>query len=222
MFEMSFFKKMNILFNSIISNKYFIFLLILFIINIILLILIRKKLILFISLVLIFGVLVFISYDKLFLFFDYFIDTLFNILYFPNFAFFTLIIFYINILIVKKHNKLTIIFYYLIMYLFIIILNIIKDNNIVLNSKISIYSNTNLLALIELTTFLFLLYLVLNSVVIISKKFHFKVKLKRIDVTPLQSKIINIDTITLNRINTSNYKKTNQDLMNLYAQSVIK
>lgn len=218
MFEIPIPKKINILFNNIISNKLFILLLILFIIITIILILKKKKIIFLISIFLIISILIFISYNKFFNFLDYFVDTLFNILYFPNFAVFTLIIVYINFKSLFKLNKLTIIFYYPIMYLFILIINIIKNNNIALNSKLSIYTNSNLLSLIEITTFLFLLYIIINIIIFLSKKIHFnKVKLKKIEVSTLPKIQFNIDTIVFDKINISNYNKTNQELLNLYA-----
>lgn len=226
MFEIPILKKINILL-SVFSNKIFILLFLLFIFFTVFMIFTkRKKMFFFIFLLLIISILSFISYNKLYMFFDYFVDTLFTTMYFPNFTLYNALIFIINIIMVKnilnKKSNITTVMYYTLMFIFILTIYTIKNNNIIISDKVSIYSNATILTLIETTSFLFTIYLLLKLIIYLIKKFKFKknIKLEKIEIKPAKKIPFIINQINYKEINVTNYYKTNKNLINLFKKNI--
>ena len=227
MFNISFLEKIKLIINLIFKNYYFIILFCMLLIFTILTILFKKnKLIFFISLLFIVLTLLFISYKDLYYFIDYFINTIFMVIYFPNFFVYVFIIFIENVIVIKsilnKKSNINIIFYYLIMYLFILSIYSIKISSTEINSKISIYTNKVLLSQIEITTLLFSIFLMLKLIIYIYKKIKSinKVKLKKIEVEPLVKKIIDIEIPSISNIDLKKYNEINKKIINLYKKSI--
>lgn len=101
-------------------------------------------------------------------------NNIFLFLFFPNLAVYVLVLIIINILIVrstfsKKDSKFTkninIIFFLLFQVIFYLIIDNVVKNNIDVYEQLSIYTNQDLLILIELSMQLFLLWVILLLII---------------------------------------------------------
>ncbi len=175
MVQASFFEQIETIKNAFISNQYILYVLLVALGAIILLELIGKVknkkvlkiLCLFVYLI-IFGTLLFFYHDSIFTLIDYLINNIFILLFFPNLAVYTLIIIIINIILVRtlikdkrKIRHLNILFFILFNILFYLIINNIIKNNINIYEQLSIYTNNELLILIEMSMKLFLIWIII-------------------------------------------------------------
>ena len=146
-----------------------------------------KKVILISIYLLIFGIFLYFYSNEIFSFIDYLINNIFILFLFPNLAFYTLIIIVINILvmktllnirsskIIKNINTIFFVIFNIIFYL--IIDNVIK-NNIVVYETLDIYTNRELLTLIQISIYLFIIYLLIMLISKISNKFIRTINIK--------------------------------------------
>lgn len=211
MFEIPFLEKINIIFNLVKSSKTFFGLIIFSFVFMVLLFAFKKrrKLIFTIFTLTFVGSLLFINSSQLGKFFDYFVEVLMNLLYFPNFCLYTVLFVSLNIVmiyainskkILEYNRKIVIGIYLVVCILFAFTINTIGNININLNDKLSIYSNKIVLSLIETTTLIITLlyaYLFIGFI------------LKRILYTKNENELQK--TIKMQRVlldNTSNVKMT--------------
>lgn len=182
----------------------------------------------------IFGTLLYFYNNQILTFIDYLINNIFILLFFPNLAIYTLIIIISNILIIKtifrKNNKvlknINIIFFILFNIIFYLIIDNVSKNNINVYEQLSIYTNSDLLVLIQVSMYLFMFWLIILFIDKFSNKFiigkkkqivfnnvysevevpkkikkHFKNKLViSNDVKNINKKLKNIKTPILNNI----------------------
>lgn len=124
--------------------------------------------------------------------FDYLINNLFIVIYFPNLAIYLSAILIANIIIwisifktrvTKLIKNINIIFYCIMTYILILILNIINTNNLDVFTQSSVYSNKEALALIELSSTIFVIWVLFLILYLIIRKFQ-----KSKQVVPVESK----------------------------------
>ena len=126
-----------------------------------------------------------IFYNKVFLnLLDNFINYIFNALYFPNLAVYSIILISSNIFFIiaifnkkidKNHKIINIVNAIVIDSLLIFIIDIISKNNIDVYEKLTVFSNNKLLVLLELSTGVFTSWVLLNLF------YSLKLKLKKYD-----------------------------------------
>ena len=180
MIQFSFVEKMSTLFSIVISSPFFIFLIVFFILLGIVLfdtIKYEKKKIKRAYKIIYFVILlaIIIKYNSsLLTLFDYLISNIFVIIYYPNFAIYILMIVISNILVLRSVFKkdmskvlkiVNIVFYSIKMYLMILILDNITVNNIDVYSMSSVYSNNNLTILVELSSAVFFIWIIVLFVI---------------------------------------------------------
>ena len=108
--------------------------------------------------------------------FDYMMDNLFIVLFFPNFAVYFAMFISINSkninLIIKKIN---IVFYCIYNYIFVLILDIIYNKDINVFDQKEVYGNYNIRALINLSSIFFIIYLhtTFNNYILIYSNYFF-------------------------------------------------
>lgn len=175
MSKMSFMDKLSVLLNISINSKLFIALfIILFIIGIVLIknnsddVRKNKKIYLVIT-VFISALVIFTFNTSLAKMFDYMMNNLFIIIYFPNIAIYLAAIIATNIILLvsifsNKTSKLikniNIIVYTIINYLLVLLLFTVNKSDLDLFSQSSIYQNESATALIELTSILFIVWII--------------------------------------------------------------
>ncbi len=124
--------------------------------------------------------------------FDYLINNLFIVIYFPNLAIYLSAILIANIIIwisifktrvTKLIKNINIIFYCIMTYILILILNIINTNNLDVFTQSSVYSNKEALALIELSSTIFVIWVLFLILYLVIRKFQ-----KSKQVVPVESK----------------------------------
>ncbi len=175
MLQLTLLEKLKILFDLILASPFFIFLLIFTILVFIILLDSKnykkrqvQKYILGIYLLVFIAVI--IKHHSSFLsVVDYLINNVFVIFYFPNIAVYATMIIIINIIMLKSifSNKDKIIrtvnmaSYSIIMYLMLLIIYTITTESIDVYNEVSLYSNTTILSLVELSNILFLIWIIL-------------------------------------------------------------
>lgn len=185
--NISFLKKLAILFKTIISNPFFslstifgIVLAILMIIDIIKHKKIRRRY--YISAWFFIFLFIIVKYIKIIpMLVDNLINQVFMALYFPSIGVYMLLLIIVNVGFIycliknihKSYKILTGIISILLDLLFILIINIILENKIDINSEITLYTNSKLLVFLELSTALFVSWLLL--IVFISAYLKLKV-----------------------------------------------
>lgn len=173
MMKMSFIDKINILINIVSSSKKYV--LIFFILLLICYILTTKKnkakhtkRIAFIIYTLIIGMILYNYRNNLSNMLDYMMNNFFIIIYFPNLAIYLAAIITTNIILLisvfnskipKFLRNINVSVYCTMMYFLVLILNIIKDNNLDVFTQSSVYGNQNAQALIELSSSVFVVWL---------------------------------------------------------------
>jgi len=173
--QLTLFEKIKLFFDLILASPFFIFLLI-FIILIFILLLDSKKYKKNQIKKYIMGiyVLVFVSvivkyHTSFFSILDYLINNVFVIFYFPNIAVYATMIIITNILMLRSifSHKVEIIrtlnlaIYSIIMYLMLLIIYTITTENLDVYNELSLYTNQNVLVLVELSNILFIIWIVL-------------------------------------------------------------
>lgn len=254
MFEIPFIDKINILVKMIKSSYLFWIIIGAFIVLITMLFIFKKhrKLVFLIYILTFTGGMILLSHSQFVKFLDYFVEVLFNMIYFPNFCLYTLLFVIINIVmlwsinskkILEVNKKVIIVFYSIITFLFILVINTLLNSDIDLQSKLSIYSNKNLLAIIELSTFIMTLLYIYLFVGFILKKL-LKVNNKSVEANEKEVKqlskvelieiVPNVDNslkdinkfITnlknqnagLQEVNNNDFYETSKKLVNLYSK----
>ena len=126
--------------------------------------------------------------------FDYMMNNLFIVIYFPNLAIYLAAIIITNIILwislfnyktSENIKRLNIVIYLIMNYLLILIFNVINKNKLDIFSQESIYKNTNATALIELSSIIFILwiiFLIIYKVILIYLRRDYKPKVKKVVV----------------------------------------
>ena len=133
-----------------------------------------SKIILISIYTLVFGLLLIFYHSEIMTFVDYLINNIFIFLFFPNLAVYTLVIIVSNILVIKSLlerkgeiiKNISIIFFILFNIIFYLIVENCLKNNVLIYENLSIYTNNELLTLIEVSMYLFIIYL---SILLINK-----------------------------------------------------
>jgi len=121
-----------------------------------------------------FGIIFYIERSKMINLTNELIDNIFLNFYFPSiyvylFIFvFSIVIFIYTLLnkrISKTYRNITNIYFYTLNFIFILLTDVVVKNNIDIFEKTSLFTNNNALVLLELSTLLFFLYIVVNSLV---------------------------------------------------------
>lgn len=175
MLQLTLLEKLKILFDLILASPFFIFLLIFTILVFIILLDSKnykkrqvQKYILGIYL-LVFIAVIIKHHSSFISVVDYLINNVFVIFYFPNIAVYATMIIIINLIMLKSifSNKDKIIrivnmaSYSIIMYLMLLIIYTITTESIDVYNEVSLYSNTTILSLVELSNILFLIWIIL-------------------------------------------------------------
>lgn len=149
---------------------------------------------------------------------DNLMDNIFTTIYFPNLASYIVMLLITNVIIVvtffsKKIGNLVKIIniacFTFIEFLFVLILDIIIRNNVDIYSKLEVYTNTNLLVLIELSMIVFALWLITLGIICVIDKLNNKVN-------------YNSTKMHVNRNSKSNWDINNQQLINDIKYNSIK
>lgn len=175
MSKLSFLDKINIFFNTIINNKISILILLLLIFLGYIFITnnkdnekVTKKIYIGVYSSLVFLIVVF-YYEYLGKLFDYMMNSFFVVIYFPNLAIYFLAVLISNIIVLisifnykipKIIKNINIIIYLLITYLLTLLVGVIADKNLNIYKQESIYNNQNAHALIELSSIIFVSWII--------------------------------------------------------------
>ena len=182
MVQATFLEQLQTTLNIFISNKYVFYIALIAIGAILVLELSNKfknkKIVRILSILIylvVFGTLLFFFHEEIFTLVDYLINNVFLLLFFPNLAVYTFVILVINIVLVrsiikdkKGLNHINIILFVVFNVLFYLIIDNVIHNNINIYEQLSIYTNKELLILIELSMELFLLWILLLTIIKLS------------------------------------------------------
>ena len=175
MLQLTLFEKFKILFDLILASPFFIFLFIFTILAFLILMDVRsynktqvKQYIIGIYAIVFIAAI--IKYNKAFIsLFDYLMNNVAVIFYFPNLAVYAGMILIINIIMLKSifmdtdkvERTLNIAMYSILMYLMLLIISIVSTESLNVYDQLSLYSNANVLALVELSTTIFIIWILL-------------------------------------------------------------
>lgn len=201
MTKMSFTDKLGVLLNVINSSKEYIliFFVLLFIGYVILSTNNKKskkmKNVFLMIYLFIIGSIIYMYHTNLSNMFDYMMNNLFIVIYFPNLAVYlaaiitTNIIMWISIFSNKTPNfikSINVALYSMITYLLILILNVIKENKLDVFTQSSVYGNATAQALIELSSILFIIwiafltiYKIIKTIIVRPKEISVQQKVER-------------------------------------------
>lgn len=200
MTKLSFLDKIKILINTSINNKFFLIILIFLLFIGYILFSTNKKnkktsKTIFISIYIFITLFIIIAFNNsLGHLVDYFMNNLFIAIYFPNLAIYTCALIITNVIIwisvfnfktTKFIKNINIIIYCIINYILILILNIITSKNLDIYSTASVYNNKQALGLIELSSTIFILwiiFLIIYKIILIYLKKDYKPKIKKVIV----------------------------------------
>jgi len=175
--DFSLVEKLNILMNMILSSPLFLFCFLIAIVVLILFVLNlkngnKKNNLIFIFIWLVLGIVLIIYYNSIVLkLIDSLLDGIFKVLYFPNMPIYIVLLFITNFFFiyslinkkVSKKYKILNFIHALIADLFLIfIMNIINNNIINIYNEIDIYTNTNLLVLLQLNSAVFISWILIT------------------------------------------------------------
>ena len=175
MLKLTLFDKFKILFELMLASPFFIFLFIFTLLALCVLLDLKdtdkKKARLSILgiYLLVFIVLIIKYHSSLLSVLDYFVNNVFIIFYFPNLAIYTFMILIINVIMIKslflKKNEpirvINLTLYSVIMYLMLLIIYTVSKENINVYDQASLYTNGNILALVELSNIIFVVWLII-------------------------------------------------------------
>ena len=183
--DISFIDKLNIVSDIILSSPLFLISILLIEIALIIYLLIKKgklkiKKWMVISIWSVLALIIIIIYHKVFLnLMDNFINYVFTALYFPNLAVYITVILVSNVFyfisvfnkkIDRKYNIINITNALLLDILMIFIIDIVNKNNIDIYEKVTVFSNSKLLVLLELSTGIFTSWILLNIFISLKEK----------------------------------------------------
>lgn len=200
MSKLSFFDKIGILLETTASSNLFIIACLLFIVLGLVLSTTNKKnekrnktfYIAYIVFILVFILVSF--YSSLGKMFSYMMNNFFIVVYFPNLAVYLAAIIITNIVllisifnykITKAIKNLNIIIFTIMNFLFILVLNVINSNNLDIFSKESVYKNRQAQGLIELSSTIFIvwiIFLIIYRIILIYLKKEYRPKVKKVIV----------------------------------------
>lgn len=193
------------------------------------------KVILLLIYALIFGVLIYFYHSHILTLLDYMVDNIFILLFFPNLAVYTLVIVVANILLIKAifgnykyfFKFISILFFICFNIIFYLIIDNIVKNNIFIYEPLTIYTNSNLLVLIQLSMYLFVGYLLVNLIFNISKYIMKPVKITEkvivrepVIETKVNKTISDIPEITPNTLVVANDDIKNIRSANIYNEYI--
>ena len=175
MLKLTFFDKLKILFELVLSSPFFIFLFIFSLLALCILLDLKDKnkkkmKISIVGIYIIVLLAMIIKYHtEVFSVIDYFVNNIFILFYFPNLAIYVAMMIFTNIFMFKslsfdKKEPIRVInlsFYTIIMYLSLLIVYTISHENLDVYSQESLYTNANVLALVELSNILFFIWIVI-------------------------------------------------------------
>ena len=183
--DVSFIDKLNIVSDIILSSPLFLVSILLIEIALIVYLLIKKGKLklqkwMIISIWSFLALIIIVIYHKVFFnLIDNFINYIFTALYFPNLAVYISVILISNIFyfisvfnkkINKKYNIINITNALLLDILMIFIIDIVNKNNIDIYEKVTVFSNSKLLVLLELSTGIFTSWILLNIFISLKEK----------------------------------------------------
>ena len=183
--DVSFVDKLNIVSDIILSSPLFLISILLIEIALIIYLLLKKgklkiKKWMVISIWSVLALIIIIIYHKVFLnLMDNFINYVFTALYFPNLAVYITVILVSNVFyfisvfnkkIDRKYNIINITNALLLDILMIFIIDIVNKNNIDIYEKVTVFSNSKLLVLLELSTGIFTSWILLNIFISLKEK----------------------------------------------------
>ncbi len=216
MVQASLLEQLNIFWNILISNKY-IWIILGIALGLVLLLSLGNKFhnkkitkILYILIyVTLFGTLIGLFHTEILELYDYLVNNIFLFLFFPNLAVYALVLLIVNIIIIKstfsKDYKvvkgLNIVFFIVFNIIFYLIIDNIVKNNINVYEQLNVYTNNNLLVLIELSMKLFVVWLLLLGIIKVSKSIAYSISLSK----ATNKNLIKVETINnkeLERVNT--------------------
>lgn len=235
MTKMSFMDKIGILFEIITSSKqYIIIFLILLLIGYILTSTNRKKGKIFKGILLsiyliVLGTIIYTYRSNLGNIFDYMMNNLFIVIYFPNLAIYLAAILITNIIMwtsvlnnkisrVIKNINVTV--YCSIMYLLVLILNIIKENKLDVFIQSSVYGNSDARALIELSSTIFVIWVVFLMVYKLIKPIFMKPTIKQADLVKQHVQLVEQKVITQETTKQKNYQPTKKIEEKIYSPTL--
>ncbi len=198
MLQLTLFEKLSILFDLILADPFFIFLFIFTILSILVLLDSRKndknktKEYVF----LIYAAIVIASivkyHSSIWSLFDYLVNNVFVIFYFPNIAVYALTIIIANALMVKNlfgeddkvKRGINITMYGIIMYLMLLAITTITTESLDVYDQLAIYANKSMLSIIEVSNFIFVIWILLLLInklldVLENKGVHIKSKVSK-------------------------------------------
>ena len=231
MLQLTLLEKLQILFDLILTSSFFIFLLIFTMLVFIILLDSRnykKKVIK--RYILGIYILVFLSviikyHSSFFSIIDYLVNNIFVIFYFPNIAIYAAMITIINIIMLKslfsnRNNGirlLNIASYSLIMYLMLLVIYTITTNNLDVYDQLSLYTNQNVLVLIELSNIIFVIWMILlliNKILDILETKGIKTKSRFVKNAPVNTEIKYIEKEVIKEVPVEKiiYKEKQEDL----------
>ncbi len=240
MTKLSFLDKIKILINTSINNKFFLIILIFLLFIGYILFSTNKKnkktsKTIFISIYIFITLFIIIAFNNsLGHLVDYFMNNLFIAIYFPNLAIYTCALIITNVIIwisvfnfktTKFIKNINIIIYCIINYILILILNIITSKNLDIYSTASVYNNKQALGLIELSSTIFILwiiFLIIYKIILIYLKKDYKPKIKKVIVKKEVHTLPNRVTTTIApsqvKIKAKSIKSENNSLISEYEK----
>ena len=199
--DFSLVEKLEILVNIIVSSPLFLFCCMVGIAVLILFIICTKKekkinKWVFISIWIVLGIILLINYNSIiFNIIDKLFDSIFMALYFPSLSIYITIVVFSNFSCIssffsnkydKKHKIINFIYCLIVNIFLVLIIDIVKSNNINIYDEINMYTNSNLLVLLELTSAAFVSWVLI--VLLLSA--HNKLKKYDVEELPAMPEIV--------------------------------
>ena len=144
------------------------------------------------------GILMYLYHEPILKFFDYLIENIVNNILFPNIAVYSIILLTVNIgviLSILKNNiksyikTINVICFSVIHLLLFFIVRIILENNINVYEKLTVYSNQELLVLIEVSMIVFVFWILVLTTISLIKSIIKKVN--KVEITNIISELDN-------------------------------
>lgn len=186
---------------------------------------ITKILCIFVYLI-VFGTLIFFYHKEILNLLDYLMNNIFLFLFFPNLAVYALVLVIINFIIVKStfsnnENKfvkiINIICFILFNIIFYLIIDNVIKNKVDVYEQLSIYTNNDLLILIELSMNLFLLWLVILLIFKISTNLvNYTIKRKELVKVKVANEVIEKELENVPLVSKTNFS----DVVEIQAPKV--
>jgi hypothetical protein len=227
-------EKLKLLFELVSKNYLFIAVLAIsltvFIINKLKLINTRKMgLIITLTFVLCFSIILFYNSSSLFKVFDNISNLIFRNIYFPSIYVYIAVILISNSILImsvsskkmtKLYKNINITVAFIINFLFLILINTIGSNDIDILSTTSMYTNNYFVSLIELTTSMFILWMISILTISIINSLLILVNNKKLEEEPVKTIDTSLNTLEL-EVNPSNEKELEVETHPLNANSKV-